>query len=251
MTELIRDEKAVLRWAGLAGVIGVIMSVASILAGLFAPPLFVPAGVMCGPACNVDAALPDFPANKAAIIIENMFYFAAVIVFVIFFLGLYRALRVGRGLAPSLFGVGLSFLGLAMESIGALPGVAFAHLSEVYHAAGTPDQATIVLVSHAVQAIFNATDTVGGFLLGIGFVMYGIAMIWNPRNFGRTYGGITIILSVIALGGIALISIATDNPNNPFFVILLLVLPLILGVKLYRLSKSRTVESVTGPVPTS
>jgi hypothetical protein len=234
------NEKSVLRWGGLAGIVGAVMIVLSIIAGLFAPPLFVPAqpGASCGPACYVDAALAGFPAVKASIIAENAFYFAAIILFVIFYLALYRALGTGASLAPALSGTGVVLLGLALEAIGALPVVAFAHLSEVYQASGPQDKATLVLVSHAVQAIFNATDTVGGILLAIGFVMFGVAMFQKSTGFGKRFGGATIVLSLVALVGIFLISIGTDNPNDPFFVILLLVLPLILGLKLYGLSRA-------------
>ena len=230
-------EKSVLRWAGLAGIIGVLMSILSLAVGLVAPPLFVPAGPSCAPACNVDAALPNFPDNKAVIVAENALYFVAIILFVILFLGLFRSLGKGSGLAPAISGTGIAFLGLALEGVGALPSVAFAHLSDVYHAAGTQDQATLILTSHAVQAIFNATDAVGGFLLGIGFALFGVAM-FKSTNFGNRLGTVTIVLSIAALAGISIVSIGMDNPNDPFFVILVLVLPLILGFKLYKLSKS-------------
>ena len=230
-------EKNVLRWAGLAGMIGVLMTILSLAVGLLAPPLFVPAGPSCAPACNVDAALPNFPDNKAVIIAENALYFAAIILFVILFLGLYRSLGKGIGLAPAISGTGLAFLGLALEGVGALPSVAFAHLSDVYHAAGTSDQATLILTSHAVQAIFNSTDAVGGFLLGIGFALFGVAM-FSSTSFGKKFGWTTILLSLIALVGISAVSIGMDNPNDPLFVILFIVLPLILGFKLYKLSKS-------------
>jgi hypothetical protein len=239
VAESASKEKSLLRWGGLAGIVGAVMIVLSIIAGLFAPPLFVPAqpGGSCGPACYVDAALAGFPSVKASIIAENALYFAAIVSFAIFFLALYRALG-GDNLAPALFGSGLALLGLAMEGVGALPGVAFAHLSEVYQAAGPQDQATLVLVSHAVQAIFNATDTVGGILLAVGFAFFGVAMFQKSTGFGKRFGGATIAVSLVALVGIFLISIGTDNPNDPFFVILLLVLPLILGLKLYKLSRS-------------
>ena len=233
------EDRRVLRWAGLAGMIGVLMNILSFIAGLFAPPLFVQAGPggSCGPACYVDASLPRFPYVKAMIVAENVFYFAAIIMFVIFFLGLYRAVRAASGLAPAMFGTGLSLLGLAMEFVGALPAVAFAHLSEVYQSSGPQDQATLILVSHAVQSIFNATDTVGGILLAIGFVMFGLAMFQSSTGFGKKFGTATIVLSLAAIVGICLVSIAMDNPNDPFFVILLLVLPLLLGVNLYSLSR--------------
>lgn len=232
-------EKRVLKWAGLAGIIGVLMNLLSFVAGLFAPPLFVPAGPgdSCGPACYVDASLQRFPYVKAMIVVENIFYFAAIMMFVLFFIGLYRAVRTSSGLAPAIFGTGLAMLGLALEFIGALPAVAFAHLSEVYQVSGPQDQATLILVSHAVQSIFNTTDTTGGFLLAVSFVLFGLAMFQNSTGFGKKIGTATILLSLVAIAGISLVSIGMDNPNDPFFVILFLVLPAILGVKLY--SKSR------------
>ena len=143
-------ERRLLRWAGLAGMTGVVMNLLSLIAGLFAPPLFVAAGQggSCAPACLVDAALPGFPSVKAAIVAENIFYFVAITMFVFFFLGLYRAVKTDSGLAPAMFGTGLALMGLAMEFIGTLTAVAFAHLSEVYQTSGPQDQATLILVSH-------------------------------------------------------------------------------------------------------
>ena len=232
------SERRVLRWAGLAGILGFLMNISSFVAGLFAPPLFVPAqpAASCGPACYVDAALSGFPSVKVAIVAENVAYFAAIILFIVFFLGLFRAVRAGLSLAPAIFGTGISLLGLAMEFVGALPAVAFAHLSEVYQASNPQDQASLVLVSHAVQSIFNATDATGGLLIAIGFIMFGVAM-QKSTGFNKKFSWATIVLSLVAIAGISLVSIAMDNPNDPFFAILFLVLPLILGANLYRLSK--------------
>lgn len=232
-------DRRLLRWAGLSGIACFVMNILSLVAGLFAPPLFVAAGPTCGPACYVDAALSGFPSVKVAIIVENALYFAAIVLLVMFFVGLYRTLGVGTSRVPASFGVGLSLLGLSMEFVGSLSVVAFAHLSEIYRAAGPQDQGTLILVSHGVQAVFNTTDTVGGILLVAAFVMFGAAMIENSASFGRNFGLATIVMSFAALAGISFFSIVADNPNDPFFVILFLVLPLILGVKLYRLARSQ------------
>ena len=232
------EETSILKWAGVAGIVGVVMNVVSLTINATLVPIFVPTQSGCGAACNVDASLPGFPTVKASIVVANAFYFVSIISFAILFLGLYRALRVGGSLGPALFGIGLCLMGLVLLGAGALPSVAFAHLSQVYHAAGTTsqDQATIVLASHAVQAIFNATDTVGGYLLAAGLIMFGAAMFRNS-SFGKRLGGATIVLSAIAISGISLVSVALDNPNDPFFVILVLILPLALGLKVYSLSR--------------
>ena len=234
----INEEKSVLKWAGLAGMAGVITAVLSLVINATLVPIFVQTPSSCGPACNVDATLTNFPTVKASIVAANALYFVSIILFAILILGLYRTLRVGGSLGPALFGTGLCLMGLVLLSAGALPSVAFAHLSEVYHAAGTTsqDQATLVLVSHSVQAIFNATDTVGGYLLAAGLILFGAAMFRNS-SFGKKLGVATILLSAVALVGISLVSVALDNPNDFFFVILVLVLPLVLGLKVYSLSR--------------
>lgn len=229
-----------MRWAGLAGVVGVVLGMLSLALGIFSPPLFVAAqsGTSCGAPCLVDASLASFPGVKAWILVENVFYFAGLIMFVIFFSGLDTALRSNKGLAPSTFGKNLAMIGLAMEFVGAVPAVAFAHLSEVFQVSSPSDQATLVVASHAVQSIFNATDTVGGFLLSIGFLLFGVAMLQTSATFGKKFGVATIALSLVAIAGISLVSVVMDNPNNFFFVIIILVLPLMLGLNLYRLSRN-------------
>lgn len=229
------EEKWVLRWGGLAGMLGVILAILSIIILLAFVPA-QPAGP-CGPACYLDASVAAYPAERAALTVGHVLYLSAITLFIILFLALYRALRGGGSLAPALFGRGIGILGLALLAAGAMPSVAFAHLSDAYHTPGaTPqDQATLALVSHAVQAIFNETDTVGGILLTVGFILMGIAMLRNPA-FGKRLGGVSILLGLAALVGISLISVAQDNPNDFAFVILVVVLPLLLGWKLYRLA---------------
>ena len=231
------EETSILKWAGLAGIAGVVSNVLSLTINATLVPIFVSTQSGCGAPCNVDASLSGFPGVRASVVAANALYFLSIILFAILFLGLFRVLRVGGSLGPALFGAGLCLMGLVLLGAGALSSVAFAHLSEVYHAAGTTsqDQAMLVLVSHGVQAIFNATDTVGGYLLAAGLMIFGVAMFQNS-SFGKRLGAATIVLSALAVAGISLVSVALDNPNDPFFVILVLVLPLVIGLKVYSLS---------------
>ena len=73
-------------------------------------------------------------------------------------------------------------------------------------------------------------------MLAAGLIMFGAAMSQNS-SFGKRLGAATIVLSVVALVGISLVSVALDNPNDFFFAILVLVLPLLLGLKLYTMSR--------------
>lgn len=229
-------DKNVLRWGGLAGIMGAIIAVLSIIIQLvFAP---APRGDPCGPPCSLDASVASFPTVRAAMTAGSVVYLVAMMLFAILFLTMYRALREGS-LAPTLFGSGIGFLGLVLLAAGSLPSVAFAHLSDVYHAAAaTPqDQATLVLVSHGVQAILNETDAAGGIFLAVGFILLGLAMRASP-SFGSRFAWVSIILGLVALVGILVISIGQDNPNDFAFALLVVILPLLLGWKVYSLSKS-------------
>jgi len=52
--------------------------------------------------------------------------------------------------------------------------------------------------------------------------------IFQNSSLGKRFGAATILLSVVAIAGISLVSVALDNPNDPFSVILVQVLPLVL-----------------------
>ena len=69
-----------------------------------------------------------------------------------------------RGLSsssPALFGVGLSFLGLAVLAVESEPNVAMAQISAQYHAAGATaaQQDAAVIAWQATQGMFNEFDT--------------------------------------------------------------------------------------------
>jgi hypothetical protein len=113
-SQTIAQEQRVLRWGGLAGIVGGILLVA----------VFVIVGVFVGP----DPAEPEglvmrFPDVGAAHAVEEVMYLGVLALWVIHFLALYRALR-GTSLAPALFGSALGIMGLGVLAAGALPRVA-------------------------------------------------------------------------------------------------------------------------------
>ena len=80
----IDEEKSVLRWGGLAGIVGGILLVA----------VFVIVGVFVGP----DPAEPEglvmrFPDVRAAHVVEEVLYLGILALWAIHFLALYHALR--------------------------------------------------------------------------------------------------------------------------------------------------------------
>ena len=177
--QMMEQEKSVLRWGGLAGIVGGILLVA----------VFVIVGVFVGP----DPAEPEglvmrFPDVRAVHTVEEVLYLGVLALWVIHFLALYRALR-GTSLAPALFGSALGIMGLIVLAAGALPQVARTPISDLYHAPGaTPeDQATLVLLWQATQAMLDALLVTGLLLLPMGLLTLGVAMFRTPA-FGRGYG---------------------------------------------------------------
>lgn len=234
------EEKSVLRWGGLAGILGsIIFILVFVIVFTFVLPL---------PA-DPEGYVMRFPDIRAARTVENSLYLVVLILWVGPFLALYRALR-GTSLAPALFGSVLGILGLVVLAAGALPHVATVPISDLYHAPGaTPeDQATLGLLWQANQGIFEALLIEGLVFLPIGLIALGIAMFGAPA-FGKGFGGVSVVLG--ALGIVAAVVLLID-PNSLIAVVgvfSLIIFHLVLGWKIYSLS--RPVESLVEPVSIS
>ncbi len=225
------QDKSVLRWGGLAGMVGGILFILTFVVVLAGP-------VGIEEPASLEAWVIRFPDIRAARIVENGIYLVALILGVPLFLALYRALR-RTSLAPALFGSVLGILGLVVLMAGALPHVATAPISDLYHAPGaTPgEQATLALLWQATGGIFDALLAVGFFVVPIGLIALGMAMLGDPA-FGKGFGGVSVALGVIGLVA------ATFNIIDPssmiavatFFAIIIFYL--VLGWKVYSLSRA-------------
>jgi hypothetical protein len=224
--EKMEAERGVLRWGGLAGTLGGILFIF----------VFVIVGVFVG----ADPAEPvtRFPNVRAARTVENSLYLVVLILWVTHYLALYLALRRTR-LAPALFGSILGILGLVVLAAGALPHVATAPISDLYHAPGaTPeDRADLVLLWRATQSIFDALLIVGLVLLPIGLIGLGAAMFGAPA-FGKGFGGVSVGLGVIGIGAACVLLIDPLSPIAVLGFLALIVFHLVLGWKTYRLSRA-------------
>ncbi len=222
------EEKSVLRWGGLAGILGGILMIF----------VFVFVGVIVGadPA-GLDGPVERFPDIRAARTVENSLYLLVLIMWVPFFLALYRALR-EASLAPALFGSVISILGLVVLAAGALPHVVTSRISDLYHAAGaTPeDQAALVLLWQANQGMFDALLLTGLVLLPIGVTILGVGMLGAPV-FGSGLGGLSVVLGVLGVVAAAVFVIDPLSPSVFVVFLVLIVFHLVLGWKVYRLSR--------------
>ena len=227
------EDKSVLRWGGLAGILSGILFLLSIIitAPTLLPFIDDPEGVVM-----------SFPDIRATLSLIEGLYLLGLILWVTLFVALYRALR-GTSLAPTLGSV-LGVLGLAMLAVGSLVYVALADVSRLYHAPGaTPEEQVILgLVWGGVQGVFIATDSVGFVLLTTGLIVLGVAMLGAPA-FGKGFGWVSVALGVVGVVGI---SLAVVVPLTSIFlvgtflaaILGLVIFPLLLGWKLYSLSKA-------------
>jgi hypothetical protein len=231
-------ERSVLRWGGLAGIIGslVFIFVPVILFG-FVPQ--APAGTFRtegGGLVDPAALVMMFPDARAPIALANFLNFVSAVLTLALVLALHRALR-RTSLAPALLGSVLYVLGLGVLFTETVTQVAFDPISSLYHTPGvTPaEQATLALLWQATQGIFFELDAAAILLLSVAMVVLGVAMLKAP-NFGKRVGTL-----VSVLGGAALFVTAVFGVTS-FLVALLLipvfvVIPIALGWKVYSLSK--------------
>jgi hypothetical protein len=223
------EEKGVLRWGGLAGILG----------GIIFILVFVVVIVFVG----ADPAQPEgevirFPEIRAARTVENSLYLVVLILWIAHFLALYRALR-RTSLAPALFGSIVGIVGLGVLAAGALPHVATAPISDLYHAPGaTPeDQATLVLLWQATEGIFDALFGVGLLVVPIGLITLGVAMLGAPA-FGKGFGRVSVVVGAVGVVAASILLVDPLSPSAFVGVLSLIVFHLILGWRLYSLSRA-------------
>jgi hypothetical protein len=228
-SQMIEQEKSVLRWGGLAGILGGILFILSmIFAEVLMPP--EPATLT-----GLVARFPDIHMIRVA---ENGAYLLALIFGVPLFLALFWDLR-KTSLAPALFGSTLGIVGLIAMIVSATPHVAHSPLSELYHATGATleAQATITLLWQATWGVFNAPLYVG-FLVGmIGFTLIGVAMFGCP-SYSKGFGWMSVVL-----GGAGLIAAVLQmiNPASIVGAVSFLAYVsfyFVLGRKIYSRSKA-------------
>jgi hypothetical protein len=225
----IEQEKRVLQWGGLAGMLGGILFISvMVFVGVFMPP---------DPA-DLVGWVTRFPDIRATRVVENVIYLVALILVVPLFLALYRALR-KTSLAPALFGSTLGIVGLVAMIVSAIPHVAHNTLSDLYHAPGATsgDQATLALLWQAIRSINDQILYVGFFVVPIGLILLGVAMFGGPA-FGKGFGGVSVILGVIGLVAAVLQIVDPASMIGAGSYFAGVIFYLVLGWKVYSLSRA-------------
>jgi hypothetical protein len=230
------QEKSVLRWGGLAGILGGILFIV-----VWAIVGFGPVGLE--PVEPAEEVM-RFPEIRTARIVENGLYLTVLVLWVIHFLALYRALR-GTSLAPALFGSALGILGLVMLVAGALPHVATDPISDFYHAPGATagDQATLDFLWQATMGIIEMLLVTGLVILPTGLIALGVAMFGAPA-FGKAFGGVSVVLGVLGGAAGVVVLIGPGSLIAGVGVFALIIFHLVLGWKVYSLSKGKYVGSL-------
>jgi uncharacterized protein DUF4386 len=216
-----------LRWGGLAGILGSLLMLLTFG--------FVAAFV--GIDITPEQSLTRFPDIRAARTVENSLYLVVLLLWVIHSLALYRGLR-RTSPTPALFGTVLSILGLVVLAAGALPHVATAPLSDLYHAPGATlqDQATLVLLWHGIEAMFDALLFTGLVILPLGLIALGTAMLRAP-DYGKRIGRTTVALGVTGLAAATAVVVGVPA-MGAVGVLALIGFHLALGWKIHRLARA-------------
>jgi hypothetical protein len=220
-------DRSVLRWGGLAGIVGgvIFVLVFAIVFAVVRPDLAGPEGM-----------IGRFPEVRAARTVENGLYLAVMALWMVHLTALYRALRASSP-AAALFGSVLSILGLVVLAAGALPHVASVPLAELYHApAATPEaRATLLVVWRATEAIFEAFVVTGLIVAPFGTLALGLAMR-GATGFGKLTSGLTLLLGAAGLVAAAVLLVDPASPVAVIGVFALIVFHLVAGWNVYRLS---------------
>ena len=230
--QMMEEEKGILRWGGLAGMLaGIFFLVIIPLFALFPPP-----------SLPVTAEqLMRYPDIRAALTALFSLVIARDILIVALVLALYRAIR-RTSLGSALFGSVLAVLGLVVLAIDqASLFMALPVLSDLYaNAATTAVETTVLLLWEATIGMTYTFFFVGNLFLWLGIIILGVAMLGAPA-FGKGFGGVSVVLGVAGVVGLSFFAFAADFSSFALVALLALpifiIFPLLLGWKVYSLSR--------------
>jgi len=227
--QIASQEKQVYQWGGLAGILGGVLLILSIVVA----SVFVP-----NDTSTYAELVARFPSIQMMRVVENLLYMFGLVCGVLLSASLFWALR-RSALAPAFFGSILVVVGLVSMIISATPHVAHNNVSEMYQTFGkTPAaQETLGFIWQAIWGVMDASLYVG-FLVGmLGFVFLAIAM-FRSADFGKGLCWVSIVIAAAgsAAAVIQMITPGSDIGAVSFFAYL--IFEFILGIKVVKLAKT-------------
>lgn len=228
-SQMLEQEKNVLRWGGISGILGGTLSILVMV--------FVVVFIGDGPT-DLQDVVARFPEIHLLRVVENSVYLVALLFEILLFLSLFWALR-KESLAPALFGSVVGIVGLVSMVISATPHVAHYPLSEFFQAPGaTPEaQESIAIMWQGTWGVFNAPLYVGFFVLPLGLILFGVAM-FGASSFGKGLGWMSVAIGVVAFVAAVLQMIDPTSDVGALSFLLPIIFYFILGRKIYILSKA-------------
>lgn len=230
MTNLQNDdqEKKLLRWGGLSGIIGGIFFVLA-----FA---FVVIFLSSEPA-DLKGWVTRFPHIQMYRTIENLLYLSALLFAIPLFASLFQALK-RSNLPAALFGSLFSIIGISSMAFFSTPHVAHHKISNIYQTMdlSSREQETIALLWQSAWGIFDSGLYIGFFIFPIGFILLGAAM-YKSEPLGRGFGLTSQILGAVGLVAGFLQIIDPASPSGAISYFMLIFYSFIFGIKVYKVSK--------------
>lgn len=239
IAQQLEQERSVLRWGGIAGVVGsMLFLVVFVIVGVF----------VGGEPAGLAEWVERFPDIRMARTAENGGYLLVLILWVPHFLALFVALR-RTNLAAALFGSGIGVVGLTVLAAGALPHVATVPLADIYFGAEATaaDQAALALMWQATWGMIDALLFAGLTIVAIGVGLVGVAMLKSPA-FGRAFGWFSIVIGLLGIGAGVVLLIDPDSMIAVVSVLSLIVFHLVVGGKLIGLSTVSSFKRVSPAV---
>ena len=89
----------------------------------------------------------------------------------------------------------------------------------------------------ATEGIFDALFGVGLFLVPIGFVALGVAMLRVPA-FGKGFGGVSVVVGAVGVVAASVLLIDPLSASAFVGVLALIIFHLVLGWRLYSMSRA-------------